>query len=145
MFNWFKSLLKDTRAHELEVLRLQNEHELEMAAARGEYEYQSSICQSCETLKSQLSEANRLIRDLTIKPETREVEDDKPRGNPKPIQSGYKPWSVRRAELEAADRIKAQQLVAEKEKPITVDNLDSVIAKVFQSAADESRADARNS
>lgn len=127
MFNWLKTLLKDSRAHEVEMLRLQNEHELEMAAARGEYEYQSNICQSCETLKSQLSEANRLIRDLTVRVEVRE--DDAPRSMPKPIQSGHKPWAVRRAELEAADRKRAQELIAEKQKPVTIDNLDELLVE----------------
>jgi hypothetical protein len=91
-------------------------------AAKREHELELRVCQSCETLKTQLEAQNQIIRDL--------ISQNNPRTEPeverdfKPILPKHKPWSVRRAELERADRVKAEELRTSKRKEITADNLE---------------------
>ena len=87
------------------------------------------ICVSCETLRQQLEIANYEKRELLnklIKPEPIQIEQpDFSQMRPKAV-----PWRVRREELEAEDRKRAQ-LIKEKEKELkagvvseTVDELE---------------------
>lgn len=101
--------LEKNHEQEMELLELKNAHEKDM-----------SICQSCEVLKTQLEVQNELIRNLT----KREIQESEPvtAGNHKPIMPKFKPWAVRRAELEQADREKARILREEAEE-ITLENL----------------------
>ena len=88
------------------------------------------ICSSCETLKQQLEIANYEKRELLnklIKPEPIQVEQpDFSQMRPKAV-----PWRVRREELEAEDRKRAQ-LLKEKEK-----ELKSVVANHVSETVDE--------
>lgn len=78
------------------------------------------VCQSCETLKTQLEFQNILIRELTqrVEPEIT------PTTEFKPITPKHIPWAVKRAQLEKEDRELAARLRSEKQKEVTVDNLD---------------------
>jgi hypothetical protein len=88
---------------------------------RHEQKLELRVCQSCETLKSQLEFQNLLIRELTHRSETEVVNSD----NFKPIAPKHIPWAVRRAQLEREDRELAARLRAEKTREVTADNLDA--------------------
>ena len=103
------SLLREERER-------QREHDLELR-----------VCQSCETLKTQLEFQNQIIRELTRKPEP-EVTTDA--NNFRPIMPKHKPWRVKQMELEKQDRELAARLKADKEKEITLDNLDSELEEL---------------
>lgn len=97
-------------------------------ATQREHELELRVCQSCETLKTQLEFANSIIRELT-RPQvvTEETPDT---SNLKPIVSAkHKPWAVVRASLERADKIKAQELKQQRQVEINLDNLDEVVAE----------------
>lgn len=100
---------------------LQREHDLELR-----------VCQSCETLKTQIEFQNQLIAALTRPPET---ETTTVANNFQPIMPKHKPWSVRRAELEQQDRLLAQRLKSEKLQEITVDNLEAELESMAKSNA----------
>lgn len=89
--------------------------------ARREHELELRVCQSCETLKMQLEAQNQIIRELIAKPV---VEEQSEPENFKPIMPRHKPWSVRRAELELADRLKAAELRATRTEEVTIENLE---------------------
>lgn len=124
--NWIKSLINNL-AHALhhlfnphcelcdsllaQKLQLEREHELELR-----------VCQSCETLKTQLEFQNQLIRELTSREITEETIPA--HNNHQPISPRHKPWAVRRAELEKADRELSRKLREEKLNEVTVDSLD---------------------
>lgn len=114
------NFIRESRAHELEVIKLNHEHELELQ----EYEQQSRVCQSCEALKIQLEVQNQLIRELTKKP-VASISDETSAAH-QAILPKHKPWSVRRNELERADRQRAEELKAQ----VTSENLDSVLEEV---------------
>lgn len=104
---WLERLLYEWRQHRINILNIKNEHQLEM-----------KVCHSCEVLKAQLEAQNLLIRDLTRPLET--ITEVK-RETPQPINN-HIPWRVRRAQIEAADRKRAEELI--KEREITADNLE---------------------
>lgn len=117
MLKWIEKFIHDWRLHKIDVLNIKNEHQLEL-----------KICQSCEILKTQLEAQNLLIRELTRPVETI-VEEKRP--TPQPINN-HVPWRVRRAELEAADKKRAAELV--KEREITADNLEQELQNAGQPA-----------
>jgi hypothetical protein len=118
LFNPHCSHCESLRERDIELKR---EHELELR-----------VCQSCETLKTQLEFQNQLIRELTAKPinEVQSTPEDF-----KPILPKHKPWSVRRNELERADRELAKKLRGDKERQITADNLDEELESLENSNA----------
>lgn len=78
------------------------------------------VCQSCETLKSQLATANHreqqlLVRilELTnpVKPEPRQIELP-----PEALKPKYTPWEVKRQMLEENDREKARVIAQNKKQ-----------------------------
>ena len=123
--NWFKRWthafhhLFNPHCTHCESLQ-QREREFQM-----EQESSRRVCPSCETLKTQLEFQNQLIRELTRPPENSELAQDV--SEYKPIQPKHKPWSVKQAELEFADRKLAAELRQKKIEEITADNLDAEI------------------
>lgn len=113
--NWLFKLIDDWRQYRITILNLKNEHRLEMR-----------VCHSCETLKAQLEAQNQLIRELT-KP-LEQVSEIK-QSVPQPIHN-HKPWRVRRAQLESADRKRAEELIKNKEAEITADSLESELEAI---------------
>lgn len=93
---------------------------------RHEQELELRVCQSCETLKTQLEFQNQLIRELTRRPE----EIIQGSEDLKPIAPKFIPWAVRRAALEKEDRELASRLRMEKQAEITKDNLDAELASL---------------
>lgn len=99
---------------------------------KSEYE-KPKFCESCETLKLQLSIANeekkQLLNRLLEKPEPEQRPDV---SELKPIQTAQVPWNVRRQMLEAADRRRAQDLHQKKQEMdhlenTNVDDLEKMI------------------
>jgi len=83
------------------------------------------VCSSCETLKHQLEIANYEKRELLNKLIR---EPEQPVTNPvnyNEIRPRTVPWNVKRQELEAEDRRRAQ-LMKEKEKELKVVSSDSI-------------------
>lgn len=80
------------------------------------------ICQSCETLKSQLEIANlekqKLLDRLLEKPQP-----EIPREPVQVTRPVHVPWNVRRQMLEAEDRRKAQ-LMKQAPQPISTEDLE---------------------
>lgn len=109
LFNPHCNLCESLRAREHESMR---EHELELR-----------VCQSCETLKTQLEFQNQLIRELTRPPVN--IIEDIPITSHKPIFPGHKPWALTKFELEKKDRELAAALRAKKAEEITADNLEA--------------------
>ena len=82
------------------------------------------VCQSCETLKQQLEIVNYEKRELLNKL----IREPEPLAQPDFSQMRPKavPWNVRRQELEAEDRRKAQ-IIREKEKELkSISNVDDL-------------------
>lgn len=119
MLKWIEKFIHDWRSHKIDVLNIKNEHQLEL-----------KVCQSCEILKAQLEAQNLLIRELTRPVET--VAEEK-RATPQPINN-HVPWRVRRGQLEAAERKRAEKLLAEREREITADNLEQELQNAEQPA-----------
>lgn len=93
-----------------------------------EHDLERRVCQSCETLKSQLEFQNQLIRELTrIEEPTPQETVSRPH---QPIRRTFTPWRVKRAELEQADRKQNEALLAAKHREITADNLDEELDSV---------------
>ena len=92
--------------------------------AKREHELELRVCQSCETLRTQLEFQNQLIRELTSRPESEVTEPS----SHKPILPKHKPWAVKRAELEQQDRELAKRLREQKQEEITIDNLEAELA-----------------
>lgn len=84
------------------------------------------LCNSCEILKSELEFANRdrdrLLSRLLERPE-KEVEKE-----PVQITKPHRvPWAVKRQELEREDRKLAAELLKNKGKEITTDELEKEV------------------
>lgn len=78
---------------------------------RQEVRDRRSYCQSCETLRVELNNARRekqILLDKIINPTPETFQQLAP--EPQPILTRHKPWRVRQAELEAEDRVKAEQI-----------------------------------
>ena len=77
--------------------------------------HEKAPCESCEILKVELSSLRRekelllqhALYGKSLEPERIEAPE------PQPLPSRHKPWKVKQQELEAADRVKAQQILRE--------------------------------
>jgi hypothetical protein len=67
-------------------------------------------CETCEVLKQELALAHnrneKLLNSIITKPEVPVEQGDTPQA----IMPKYVPWSIKRMELEKADRLKAEEL-----------------------------------
>jgi hypothetical protein len=107
MFKWLHHLLNPHCLHCVELIR------------------ESKICQSCETLRSQLAESNYEKKQLlarvlnsshVIQAEKTVEQEEEPLRH---IPPKHLPWPAMRARLEEQDRLKALEL--DKEKAIRAD------------------------
>ncbi len=113
--NWLERFLNGWHQRRIDILNIKNEHALEL-----------KVCQSCEPLKAQLEAQNLLIRELTKQPETpAELKKE----TPQPI-TNHIPWRVRREQLQAADRRRAEELIKNKEAEITAESLDAELEAI---------------
>jgi len=84
-----------------------------------ELEREKSVCYSCETLRTQLTEANyekkqllmRVLNQGNVVNVIPSIEEDEPL---KQIPAKHLPWPAMRARLEEQDRLKALELDKEK-------------------------------
>lgn len=84
---------------------------------------ENKVCQSCETLKMQLSIANiekkQMLESILSMTKPNEVQGTPPAINYENIKPRMMTWNVRRQLLEAEDREKAKILAKQKEqKPV---------------------------
>lgn len=101
MFKWLHHLLNPHCSHCMELER------------------EKSVCYSCETLRTQLTEANyekkqllmRVLNQGNVINAVPSVEEDEPL---KQIPAKHLPWPAMRARLEEQDRLKALELDKEK-------------------------------
>ena len=101
MFKWLHHLLNPHCSHCMELER------------------EKSVCYSCETLRTQLTEANyekkqllmRVLNQGNVINAVPPVEEDEPL---KQIPAKHLPWPAMRARLEEQDRLKSLELDKEK-------------------------------
>lgn len=101
MFKWLHHLLNPHCSHCMELER------------------EKSVCYSCETLRTQLTEANyekkqllmRVLNQGNVVNVIPSIEEDEPL---KQIPAKHLPWPAMRARLEEQDRLKALELDKEK-------------------------------
>ena len=99
---------------------------------------ESKACNSCEVLKMQLDIANtekrKLLDSILVKP----IEEVSPEVNYKEIKPRTVPWNVRRQQLEAEDRIKANLL---KNKQVELKNDDKELEELEKEMEMDNEAD----
>jgi hypothetical protein len=117
------------RAHEIELIRLENERIQE-----------SSICQSCEALKLEIArlhdQNNKLVEGILHKPEAETVQQQ-PLSELGPKKGQKIPWAVRRQMLETEDRAQAR-IIAERKKQAEAEaKFDPAITQSITSLEEE--------
>src|SRR5215207_11397041 len=99
-------------------------HCVECKEERLDEKAERAVCNSCQTLKSQLATANhekqQLLNRILELTAPKQVEQQVEEVSPQALQNRAIPWAVRRQALEAEDREKAKIMAkrAEEEKKI---------------------------
>lgn len=120
MWAWLNEIL-ERRADEKER---QRQHELDLR-----------VCRSCETLQAELVRAHQReqqLLELIVSKQPEPEQSYQTRVDVKTeIPRAVKPWSVKRQELEARDRVKIEPI----KKEITPDTLDEELNEVRKNHA----------
>ena len=116
MFLWLHHLLNPHCSHCLELRR------------------EKLVCNSCETLRSQLAEANHEKKQLLARVLsqgnntviTNQIEQEEPF---KQLNPKHLPWPAKRFQLEEADRLRAMELDKEKQVRADIDKRNAELEK----------------